>query len=627
MLSYRMIAVFLLFVFAFQANGLSPSEHNTGSGGFDARPDLEWAQHSLGDLTSGILNNGVWGDAEGSFESMAWPSGSGNSYLWMGSLWTCAYGQITSSFPDSAAKWASVADYGDWEFTPSDGYPMTYQSPGTVATEESWYSTDDWYEGSSYQEDPYGLMVFVKNSSWDIDGYNDFIASEMVFTHHSEYGNPGVPLNGFVPAMRGDCDVAISDPTSCAIDDLVYYDGHAIWASGSHTFDYQFADGTMASTQDQYTWQQNPESPLDPSDPDNVFYYYNYSGADGIPDNDVDQNGVSDHFTILGKVVGSDTLHVTDPATGIELFSAGMPYFHYTQVVGDTTYLVVPRNLSYMWDSDYPGSTEDDSGEQDLAVTCTGFIGWRLIDFYVLKADQTVERPADVWGYPIPLCHTWWNWEGDPGTDPERYDVAWGIHPIAQDPLSGPAYLSDWAGNPDTPEAFAPANPGPYPIVQDCPINMGEPVFDYRFFLSAGIADLADGDELHVIGGWVIGNGLDGLRMNADLMLDAYYRGGTWGQGLGIEEGQSVLSSSLQLHPNPVRGGLLSASFILGEPAFASMCVYDLSGRVVMETGPSAMSSGVNSFSIDGSALGNGVYFAIVRADDTLIRGRFVVTR
>jgi hypothetical protein len=171
------------------------------------------------------------------------------------------------------------------------------------------------------------------------------------------------------------------------------------------------------------------------------------------------------------------------------------------------------------------------------------------------------------------------------------------------------------------------ANPGPFPIVQDSPINIGYPTFDYRFFISTGVADLADGDQLFVIGGWVIGRGLDGLRMNADLMLDAYYRDGAWGQGLGIEEGQSVSSPILRLHPNPASGGMLSASFILGEPAFTSLAVYDLSGRVVLETSPADLSAGANSFSIDGSALGNGVYFAIVRTDDTLFRGRFVITR
>ncbi len=98
--------------------------------------------------------------------------------------------------------------------------------------------------------------------------------------------------------------MATADILECAIDDLVYYDGHAIWADGENDFEFLFADGTPASTQDDYTYQQNPDSPLQPDDPDNIWYHYNYYGADGIPDNDTDENGVSDHFTILAKVIG-----------------------------------------------------------------------------------------------------------------------------------------------------------------------------------------------------------------------------------------------------------------------------------------------------------------------------------
>lgn len=625
MIFKRILPVVFLLLIAIPAGGRSLITGEVNITGTDERPAVDWVSHSLANLTSGICNLNRWGDPDLSFGSMAWPAGAENNYLWVGNIWTAAYGEITSIYPDSAGKWASCSDYGDWEFWPSDGYPLVYQTPGTIATEESWYACDDWYENSTYQDSPFGIMVQVKNSSWDVAGYDNLMGTEMIFTHHSEYGNPGVPLNGFVPAVRGDCDVATADSTSCGIDDLVYYDGHAIWANGTYVFDYEFNDGTLSSAQDQYIYQQNPDSPLDPSDPENIYYHYNYLGSDGIPDNDVDQNGVSDHFTILAKVVGSDTLYFTDPESGVELFSAGMPYFHYNHVVGDTTFLVVPRNLSYMWDSDAPSSTEDDSGEQDLSVPCNGFIGWRLLDFYVLKADQTIERPADVWGYPIPLSHSWWNWESDPGTDPEKYDFMWGLHPEVTLTRSGPAYMADWYGDPDTPSAMDLINPGPFPIVIDSPIAMGFPTFDYRFLISTGICSLADGDELHVVGGWVVGRGLDGLRMNADLMLDAFYRDGAWGGGTGIEQAENTGDALLRVYPNPFPGGMLSVSFFLGEPSAASLAVYDLSGRVVAETSAVDLSSGSNTLTLDGSSLGNGIYFAVVRSPGTLIKGKFAV--
>jgi len=94
---------------------------------------------------------------------------------------------------------------------------------------------------------------------------------------------------------------------------------------------------------------------------------------------------------------------------------------------------------------------------------------------------------------------------------------------------SGPAYLAEWIGSETAPLAFQPSNPGPFPVVHANPFSLGYLPFDYRFLISMGPANLADGDTLHVVGGWVMGNGLEELRINADNMLDAYYRDGGWG--------------------------------------------------------------------------------------------------
>ena len=617
--------LFMLVLITVPVFGNSQRPAVSPYGSVDARPEIASEVHNLGNLWSGFDNTGSFGSSDASAASMEWPGGSASDYLWIGNVWSACFGEITSTWPDSAAKWSSSSDYGDWELTPSDGYPMQKLVPGPVADEQTQYGYDDWYLGDD-QDDPYGMGVWEENYGWTASGYDNFLINKLVFTHHSEFGS-GNPLEGFVAGIRGDCDVATADPVDAALDDLVYYDGHAIWANGSYSFEYVFDNSVNASEQDVYTYQQNPDNPLPSGDPENIYYHYNYLGADGIPDNDVDQNGVSDHFTILAKVVGSDTTYITDPLSGVELFSEGMPYFNYTQTVGDTTYLVVPRNLSYMWDSDNVASTEDDSGEPDLATPCNGFVGWRLLDFYVVKANQSIERPADVWGYPIPLSHTWWNWEADPGTDIEKYDYMWGKNPDNSGWFSGPAYLNGWVGNPNTPEAMNVSNPGPFPIVHDSPLGFGYPVFDYRFLITMAPVNLGDGDSLYVIGGWVMGLGLDGLRMNADLMLDAYYRSSIWGQGLGIEDGVNAVNSSLSISPNPCSGNMLSAEFQLTAPCSASLAVYDISGRMVQNEQLGELGSGANSVGIDGSTLTSGMYFAVLRTGQGVSRGRFVMLR
>ncbi|MCK4806589.1 MAG: T9SS type A sorting domain-containing protein [Candidatus Aegiribacteria sp.] len=587
----------------------------------DARPPVEWATHRIGNIGMAISNIGMWGDPWGDSLSLEWPSESLNNYLWAGDLWSCCYGEITAAV--SAARYASCTAYGNWEFSPSEGYPLIYETPGSNAPEQSEYGIDDWDAGNNQY--PYGLGVFIQNYTWDTPGFDNFLATELTVTHHSEHGNPGVPLDGLVVAIRGDCDIATADTNHCYLDDMVYYDGHSIWCNDPDaTFEYEFDNGEDASTQDYYEYRQNPDNPLPPDDPDNIFYHYNYIGVDGIPDNDVDQNGVSDHFTILAKVVASDTLYREDPASGVILFSEGMPFYHFSHTVGDTTYLVVPRNLSYMWDSDSPVTTEDDSGEPLLPVMCNGFVGWRLLDVWVEKAAGGIERPSDVYGYPIPISHQWWNWESDPKTDSEKYSFMWGKNPDLNGLYSGPAYMPDWVGNPNAPDATMPQNPGPFPFVYDSPIRLGYPVFDYRFLQSVGPLELADGDTLHILGGWVAGRGLDGLRMNADLLLDAYYRDSIWGQGLGVESTEPVPVHDILVSPNPMTSqGVVN--FTLAEQGRTVITIYDISGRSVVTILNSEMSAGNHSVNLNTSGMSSGVYFVRVLSEGNSAVGRFVV--
>ncbi len=519
----------VLAVFALSGTGLAREvrEVPMPEGSTDARPPAVWMLHNLSNMWSALMNIGMYGDPWANYPSMEWPAGEGSSYLFTGDLWTCQYGAVTAPNPDSVAKWMSGSDYGNWELWASEGFAAEKLSPGPTALEETQYGFDDWnYPGQN--SDPYGIGIYNENYGWGTPGYNDFIAQDLILTHHPEHGS-GEPLDAFMVSMKADCDAATGDVSECHIDDLVYYDGHAIWCNDPDaTFEYVFDDGTLASAQDIYTYQQNPDNTRASDDPENIWYYYNYIGSDDILDNDVDGNGVSDHFTILFRTVGGDTVWTLNES-GLALFSDGMPENHWEHTVGDTVYHVVPRNMSYIWDGDNPSSGTDDSGEPELVPPANGFISWRLLDFWIKKANGTIERPIDVFDYPIPQSHGWWNWESDPGTDLEQYNFMWGQNPDASGQYSGPAYMTDWVGHPHAPEAIAPGNPGPFPIVHDNPLALDYPVFDYRFLISAGPVNLQEGDSLHMVGGYLIGMGLEGAREVADGMLDAYYRDGGWG--------------------------------------------------------------------------------------------------
>jgi hypothetical protein len=506
--------------------GHPPEPYHTGS---DARPPAVTAFHNLTDLWSMVRNTGMYGDIWLDL-TMEWPGGLGSKYLWYGSIWASAYGAVTPSAVEGPYVSCSFIEWDtSWEFWPSDGFPLVSFNPGPTALEETRWAEDDWY--LSENPEPIGVRTYQQAYSWATQGYDQLLINDIVLTHHSEYANPGVPLNAFCLSIFGDADVASADPDpELFFDDLVFYDGHAIWCNDPDaTFDYISDDGLRASQADVYTYQQNPDAAYGNPEED-IYYYYNYIGPDGIVDADANSDGLSDHFTVLFKMVEGDTIYTVEPNTGLQLFANGMPPNHWEHTVGDTTYAVVPRNTSYAWDGDDPGTSADDSGEWDVTPPCNGFIGWRLLDCWIRKEDGTIERPVDVFGYPIPLSHTWWNWDENPAAgDAIRYDYLWGENQDGSGRFSGPAYLAGWVGNPIAPDAFAPANPGPFPIVHENPLALDYGTFDYKFLITCGPVDLADGDSLHVVGAWMVARGLDGLRMQADVLLDAYYRDGGWG--------------------------------------------------------------------------------------------------
>ena len=492
----------------------------------DGRPHVATSLHNLSNLWTVFSNVGLHGALYDL--SMEWPGGEGSRYLWYGSIWASAFGPVV---PDGVSgPYVSSALFPLWsylEYWPSEGFPMIKSTPGATAHEETIWGEDDWFTNN---DSPMGVRTLQHALSWSTPGFDQFTANEITVTHLSDFGNPGVPLDAFCFSIIGDCDIASADPSNTFfMDDMVFYDGHAIWCNDPDaTFDYEFDSGLKASQADIFVYQRNPDASW--SDPeDDIYYHYNYSGTDGIVDADVNSDGVSDHFTVLFKTVDGDTIYTIEPNTGLELFADGRPpeFWHHT--VGDTTYAVVPRNMSYMWDGNDPSSSTDDSGEPTVSPPCNGFAGWRLLDFWIKKADGTIERPIDVFGCPVPLSHAWWNTEGSPFNDEASYNYIWGENQDFSGRQSGPAYLAGWMGDPSAPNSFLPANPGPFPIVHDNPLAMGYQPYDYMFLLSLGPVDLADGDSLHIVGGWVIGAGLDGLRRQADNMLDAYYRNGGWG--------------------------------------------------------------------------------------------------
>lgn len=310
----------ILIVLLLSAAGSYKYEPANSGGDTDGRPLITATLHNLSNLYVIFSNIGIVG-TRNSDTTMEWPGGSGSDYLWFGSYWSSAFGTVTPSGEEGPYVSRVALGGGEDEFRPSEGYPMVKTVNGPVAHEETHWAEDDWSETN---QDPMGVMYLQEAYSWSTPGYNDFFANHIRVTHHSQFGNPGVPLRAFCFSVQADCDIASADPFQLFFnDDMVFYDGHAIWCNDPDaSFDYVFDSGAKASESDEYIYQRNPDASwADPED--EVYYHYNYPGTDGIVDADVNSDGVSDHFTILFKVAGGDTIYTVEPNTGLELFSNG----------------------------------------------------------------------------------------------------------------------------------------------------------------------------------------------------------------------------------------------------------------------------------------------------------------
>jgi len=132
------------------------------------------------------------------------------------------------------------------------------------------------------------------------------------------------------------------------------------------------------------------------------------------------------------------------------------------------------RNMSYMYDGDHASTPEDDSGESGI---CSGYIGVRLLS----SSTNSV------------FSHQYWNWEGDPGTDEEKYDFMAARHPFGR----GENYMPN-------------------------PADWDYPEFDYRFLLSIGPINIPAGKSLYTAVAIVLGEGLEGLQTNSDYAKQLY---------------------------------------------------------------------------------------------------------
>ena len=445
----------------------------------------EYQVHNVGTVWSATSNFGNYGDPNvpNGLPSMEWPGGSGTHHLWEGRLWI-------SSLVDGEKR-CSHADFGQYEFHPTDGSTFDLPANNAKSVEDSYCTFDDFV--GPHTTNSLGLKINQRGLTWSTTNYDDFIIYELeVIKDRGGDDYSGNELNDLYVSWVYDCDVGTGrDASNPHIDDAVDFDG---W------------DGNNPSNQVTYR-----EDIVENSDLDGDGDIEGYDGLGvpygwrkvGSPGND--QPNYETSLTYADGFYDEYTVYIPKDVNDAPLIywqtDASNP--DYTATAGEIAIIngdtlrgyVVPRNMSYMYDADDPTTPENDTNENG---NVTGFIGGRLIysDIWKLKGpyneteDDTLMRV---------YSHQWWNWESDPATDRDKFDYATGEHVESR-------------GNKFMPHPF----------------DVGAPTFDYRYMLTSGPFDnFSLNDTLNLVYAAIVGEGMKGLRENADYALDAYFSGST----------------------------------------------------------------------------------------------------
>ncbi len=423
--------------------------------------------HKTGKVWNTNSNFGRFGDpnAESTGRpSMEWPGGSGTSYLWEGRFWVG--GTV------NGVVHVSHADFGNYEFYPPEG--SEFEMGAGQSIEDHWCTYDD-MNASFHTTEPLGVTVNEHGLTWSTPDFDDFIAYEF------EVVNTGANfIQNFYTSWIYDSDIGVvADPTDPHIDDMVDYEG----------WDGAATDTDIIDMVENIDMDGNGE--LDGYDEWGIPYGLQYLGNPETPQpnynpSNVSPDGFYDEWALIEDEDGPVVHFQTDGPYG----NAGDVA---TRADGSVIHgYLIPRNMSYMYDADNNSTAADDTGERNASYgPVDGFLGGVLI-----YTDRAPFNTTEADTFLRPYSHQWWNWESDPGTDLEKYQ-----------------YFT--ANHPSSVHKFQPR-----------PLELGAPTFDYRWMTTTGPFEIfAPGDTLHFVYAAVVGQGLKGMRVNAENAIKAYYSG------------------------------------------------------------------------------------------------------
>jgi hypothetical protein len=442
------------------------------------------------------------------------------------------------------AYYVTMHNYPMGEWSPSEDSPE-YAGPGVSPYDVVVY-WDDFYDNPRNAPGRHlGVKVFVRALSWPNDPWDRFIGYVIGITYDSSQ-----------------CDIGGHGEYLDSLFLGMLYDFDVSGAASEpHIDDLVWFDGWV-----------NGE-----------WLGYPYDSITLLPDSFISiPDGVYDQYTVFGDDTLEHTLH------------------------GDT--LIIPRNLSYMFDGDNPNIPGDDTGENGMSE---GYVGIRLIYAPPAPADSIwVDEFGDTARIPRVWAHQWWNWENDPATDGEMYSYLKGSHPATQ---------------------FHRYAPLPYEFgLQEFDYKVLQSVGPYRlyhndtlwFVYAAGVGQQMNGGYDDYWGlGWV-----RGLRQTLDYALSAYYMGSTssdpyhpsapnedihWQVPFAVDDGGSNRVFSFHILSSIIRNKI-ELLYNIPSSSTVEISLYDVTGRRVK--GWSHINpSGKGTLHLPLPNLPSGVYFLQIK--------------
>lgn len=236
--------------------------------------NVKW--HEIGTLWQRVTNYGKAGDDayENRTPSCDWPGGSGNSYLYRGSLWLTA--RVDGVIHSSQVE--------DTEFAPLDSVHV-FTGPGTRSDEDTYTRYYDVKAPLATGHLPLGLEIIERTYAWRDPPADDFIIYEYTIknvgidTDDDGYADTPRDLHDFYFTYRMDADVTklanwdaeyrFSNQDDLATSNAFWNwidDYFPDWAGVDHGLTAENADSTMM-----FMWDaDNPNYPADNGEEDDT---------------------------------------------------------------------------------------------------------------------------------------------------------------------------------------------------------------------------------------------------------------------------------------------------------------------------------------------------------------------